>query len=94
MGMLKKAASGVLALLPCSRTSVRSARQHKGFTLRDEPSDSRPAGRCKQYCGFAGRTPCLHEDMFFDHSPRLLTSVVPWAFTRHGREIFNRRDIY
>jgi len=28
MGMLKKAASGVLALLPCSRTRVRSARQN------------------------------------------------------------------
>ncbi len=31
-GMLKKAASGVLALLPCSRTRVRSARQ-KGCGL-------------------------------------------------------------
>jgi len=28
--------------------------------------------------------------MLFDHSPRLLTSVVPRAFTGHGSEIFNR----
>ena len=33
MGMLKKAASGVLALLPCSRTGVRSA-QVKQAILR------------------------------------------------------------
>jgi hypothetical protein len=28
MGILKKAASGVLTILPCSRTRVRSARQN------------------------------------------------------------------
>jgi hypothetical protein len=72
--MLKKAASGVLAIVPCSRTRVRSARQ-KG-------------------CGLAGRTPRLREDMLFDHSPRLLTSMVSRAFTCHRKEIFNRPKHY
>ncbi len=63
MGMLKKAASGVLALVPCSRT---------GSTLRAPK----------------GLRPCWTD--FFDHSPRLLTSMAPRAFTCPGREIFNK----
>ena len=44
MGMLKKAASGVLALLPCSRTRCTLRLQHKGHTLRDAMIGLRPTG--------------------------------------------------
>jgi len=41
MGMLKKAASGVLAILPCSRTSCTLRASNNGCTLRDAASNSR-----------------------------------------------------
>ena len=67
VGMLKKAASGVLALLTCSRTAC-TFRASKGLR------------------------PCWTD--FFDHSPWWLISVVPEAFTCHGREIFNRPMVW
>ena len=36
--------------------------------------------------------PCWTD--FFDHSPWLLTSIVPLAFTGHGSNIFNKPNIY
>ncbi len=72
-GMLKKAASGVLAHLPCSRT---------GITLC-APKELRPCWT----------TPRLREDMLFDHSRRLLISILPRACMCHGIEIFNRPKI-
>ena len=47
---------------------VRSAGQPQRVTLRDEPSDSRPAGSSKRF-------PALLDGLF-DHSPQLLASMV------------------
>jgi len=41
-GMLEKAASGVLAILPCSRTPCTLRASNNGEPLRDLASDSRP----------------------------------------------------
>ncbi len=73
MGMLKKAASGVLALLPCSCTESTLRASNNGEPQRDLASNSRP---------------CWTD--FFDHSPRLLTSISPRTFTYHRREKFNK----
>ncbi len=42
MGLLKKAASGVLAIFPCSRTQRTLRPQNKRVPLRDESSHAWP----------------------------------------------------
>ncbi len=80
-GMLKKAASGVLALLPCSHT-VSTLRASKW--LRPCPW-KRASLRPWVWAG--------DKADIFDHSRRLLISIFHGALMGQVREIFNRPSI-
>ena len=45
MGLLKKTASGVLAIFPCSRRASTLRAQNKGDALRDVAGNTRPSLR-------------------------------------------------
>ncbi len=91
MGMLKKAASGVLAILPtfgltdlplfaafALTYSMYAPRVKMAAVL---PVDERVLARL----GWAGQT-----TDFFEHSLQLMEVVSSWACICHGSEIFNR----
>jgi len=75
-GMLEKAASGVLALLPNLRArrlgALRRSRSRTESTLRASK----------------GLRPCWMD--FFEHSLSLMVVAFPGAFMRSGHAIFNR----
>ena len=75
--MLKKAASGVLALLPCSRTQC-TLRAPKG--LRPCPW-KRGSWRPWDWAG--------EITDFFEHSLQLMMPAFSWAFIGQWSEIFN-----
>ncbi len=82
--MLKKASSGV----PCLRRSA-SRRQVAFLPCSRTESTLRASNNGELQRDLASNSrPCWTD--FFDHSPRLLTSISPRTFTCHRREKFNK----
>jgi hypothetical protein len=78
--MLKKAASGVLEILPCSRTSCTLRASTKGAPYGTQQAILRPSLRHGSGQDWTD---------FFEHSLQLMMAVSSWACICHGSEIFN-----